>query len=235
MTRLLPNLKRILRRQKTRKLPEAMATDILMRRAAEDSADFIEHHLQSALLISRPERIWPYVMDHLLGTGLLMELGVYSGGTINTFADLLSDKGDDRLIYGFDAFRGLSEDWPGKALAKHRAFNRKGKAPEVRRNVELVVGWVEETLAPFLDRHAGPIAFMHIDTDTYSPCRLALELCRGRFVEGTLLLLDEHHGYPNWRNGEFKALNESLPAGSYNYIAFGPQQALLQIASGIAA
>ena len=44
-----------------------------------------------------------------------------------------------------------------------------------------------------------------------------------------MILLDEHHGYPNWQNGEFKALNEVLGPDEYRYLAFSAQQAVIRI------
>ena len=150
--------------------------DILMKRAAKSSADFIERHLASSLLIRHSDEVRNYAIRHVMPEGLLLELGVFRGVSINQFAEVLTAQGDTRTIYGFDAFAGLSEDRYGKSLAKSVAFNRKGQAPKVSANVQLLIGWVEDTLAPFLNQNPGPIAFMHIDTDTYSPCRLALEL-----------------------------------------------------------
>ena len=137
-------------------------------------------------------------------------------------------KGDNRTLYGFDSFEGLSEDWFGKSLAAE-AFNRRGRTPKVRPNVELVVGWVDDTLEPFLQSHGGPVAFVHMDTDTYTPCRYALERLKPRLAAGAVILFDEHHGYPNWRNGEFKALNEVFEPHEYRYAAFSSQQAVIVV------
>ena len=229
MARFLSKLNRKLRGRRPQKDPKPAVTDILMERAALSSADFIEPLLSSTLLMRRVEGIRDFAIRRAPAEGLLLELGVYRGASINQFADVLAERGDMRTIYGFDAFRGLSEDWFGKGLAKEAGFNREGKLPSVRPNVKLVVGWLEQTLALFLAEHPGPIAFVHVDTDTYSPCKLALTLCSERFMDGTLILLDEHHGFPNWKNGEFKALNEVLRPDEYSYVAFATQQALIRI------
>jgi hypothetical protein len=212
-----------------RKAPGFAVEDILHRRALERSADFIEPHLASALMFRRAEEIRSLAIRRVVPEGLLLEFGVNLGDSINLFARILAKRGDARPIFGFDAFEGLSEDWFGRSMLKRTNFNWRGKTPRVRDNVRLVVGWLEETLKPFLDANPGPIAFMHLDMDTYSPARLALDLCRDRLVEGTLILLDEHHGFPNWENGEFRALNEVLRPDDYSYVAFAAQQALIRI------
>ncbi|MEM8855656.1 MAG: class I SAM-dependent methyltransferase, partial [Pseudomonadota bacterium] len=196
------------RHVRVQKPPKPAVNDVLIARAAEDSADFIEPFLDRALLMRRTDEIRDLAIRRAPKEGLVMELGVYKAVGINQFAQVLSDLGDRRTLYGFDAFKGLSEDWYGKSLPALTAFNRKGRPPKVRKNVELVIGWVEDTVAPFLDSHGGPVAFVHMDTDTYSPCRYALERLKPRMAEGALILFDEHHGYPNWQNGEFRALNE---------------------------
>ncbi|MBJ3777482.1 class I SAM-dependent methyltransferase [Acuticoccus mangrovi] len=203
--------------------------DVLIRRSIEDSADFIEPYLAHSLLIRRTTQIRDFAIRRVPPDGIVMELGVYQGAGINQFADVLAARGDSRTLYGFDAFKGLSEDWFGKSIAARANFDRKGRPPKVRPNVELVVGWVEETLAPFLAAHPGPVAFVHLDTDTYTPARLALELLKPRFAAGSIVLFDEHHGYPNWRNGEYRALTEVFEPDDYQYTAFASQQAVIRM------
>jgi len=233
LTGFLRKLSQKLRRRRIQKEPKTTVNDILMQRAVESSADFIEPLLSSTLLINRTDKMRDLAVRRVSAEGLLLEFGVYRGASINQFAEVLAQSGDRREIYGFDAFLGLSEDWFGKGLPKESGFSRGGRAPRVRPNVRLVIGWVEETLKPFLDNHPGPIALLHVDTDTYTPCKLILSLCRERFVGGTIILFDEHHGYPNWKNGEFKALNEVLHPDEYKYLAFGTQQAVIRIERGL--
>lgn len=206
-----------------------MVNDLLIARAMEDSADFIEPHLAHALLIRRIDQIRDFAIRRIPAHGLVLELGVYEGAGINQFADVLAARGDRRPLYGFDAFEGLSEDWFGKSIAARANFDRKGRPPRVRANVELVVGWVEDTLGPFLSAHPGPVAFVHMDTDTYSPCRHALALLKPRLLPGAIILFDEHHGYPNWRNGEYRALTEVFEPHAYRYTAFCGQQAVIEM------
>lgn len=211
------------------KVPRPTANEILQTRAATESADFIAQHLSSTLLINRLQGIREYAIKNAPRDGLILELGVYKATGINQFADTLKKRGDSRTLYGFDAFEGLSEDWFGKPLAAKTAFDLKGKPPKVRDNVSLIVGWVEDTLGPFLETNTEPVAFVHVDTDTYSPCRFALELLKPRLSYGAFILFDEHHGYPNWQNGEFRALNEVFEPHEYRYRAFAPQQAIIEI------
>ncbi|WP_051656756.1 hypothetical protein [Butyrivibrio sp. AE3004] len=73
-----------------------------------------------------------------------------------------------QTIYGFDSFEGLPEDWFTASTDFNEGSLRQGKIPEVRKNVELVVGLFDATLTDFLEAHKENVAFMHIDCDLYS-------------------------------------------------------------------
>jgi len=199
------------------------AIALVKQRAHERSADFIEAHGANALLFSRKAKVLDYVSGQIPTAGLMIECGVFKGGSINHMARLLPD----RQLFGFDSFEGLSERWPGM---NHEAghFDLGGVFPQVEDNVTLIKGWVDDTLPPFLDNNAGPIAYLHVDTDTYSPAKTILGLCKHRLVEGSVLLFDELIGYPNWEQAEYKALSEEIPADSYEFIAFSPMQAAVR-------
>lgn len=94
--------------------------------------------------------------------------------------------------------------------------------PKVEPNTVLVDGYIEETLPKYIKDNESltSVAFIHIDTDTYSPAKVALKELKPYFKPGTIILFDELLGYPNWRNHEFRALNEVLDPSEYEYIGF---------------
>lgn len=136
--------------------------------------------------------------------GLILELGVASGQSINFIADNLpatvTDKGNG-LVYGFDSFEGLPERWRDGYDAGF--FNRNGVAPKVRDNVRLYKGWFSQTLPGFLTQQKEQneqqqhhhhhqdctiddqtwkgqqlrVGFVHMDCDIYSSTRFALVRC----------------------------------------------------------
>jgi hypothetical protein len=201
----------------------------LIRRSVSASADFVQGQLGTALLFHSAEEIRTYALESTPAEGQLLEFGVFKGESVNLFARLLKKRLDARLLYGFDAFLGLSENWAGHSYKKLDRFNRNGNPPEVEDNVRLVIGWVDDTLLPFLAEHPGPIALLHIDTDTYSPCRTILTLCRDRLVPGSIVLFDDLLCYPGWEHGEFKALSEILDPDRYEWLAFSGYRGLLRI------
>jgi hypothetical protein len=159
--------------------------------------------------------------------GLVLEFGVFTGKSLRLWGNNL-----DQTVYGFDSFEGLQETFGG--FDASTKFLRRGKKPKrIGRNSQLVIGEVEKTLEPFLASQPlgseGQVIFCHFDMDVYGPTKYVLDKIQNRFKPGTLLLFDELFGNPNWQHSEFKALNETIEIDRIQWLAFGPNQALLRI------
>ena len=198
--------------------------DLVKQRANERSAAFIEKNGKKALLFTRKPKFWNHVSTKIPGSGLMMECGVWKGTSINHMAKIFPD----RTLYGFDSFEGLSEEWAGM-YHESGHFDLGGNLPDVEKNVTLTKGWVDDTLPPFFAEHDEPIAYLHVDTDTYSPAKTILSLAKSRLVEGSIVQFDELIGYPNWEEGEYKALMEEIPEDAYEYVAFSNMQAAIRM------
>lgn len=195
--------------------------------AINDSAVFVSEQLNRSLLLDTREGLWDVALENAkLSGGLFIELGVWNGYSISH----LAKRKPSVQFFGFDSFEGLAEDWSGTPAVKG-TFSRGGNLPKVPANVELIPGWFEDTLPRFTESHNGPLAFLHLDADTYESTKLALDVFAPWIVAGTVLVFDEHHGYPNWRNGEFRAWNEFVEERktSFQYLAFSEQQAVIEI------
>lgn len=105
-------------------------------------------------------------------------------------------------VYGFDSFEGLPESW--RDGFPKGAFKR-SQLPAVADNVELVKGYFDKSLEPFLQAHAGPAALMHVDCDLFSSTRTVFDAVKERIAEGTVIVFDEYFNYPGWQEGEHKA------------------------------
>ena len=165
---------------------------------------------------------------------LLLDLGVWLGWSTRLISDA-----SDRVVYGFDTFEGLVEDWQidDQIVIKQGTFSlaeplaerfmrdtgvslNEGLPAALGRRVQFIRGSTYETLVPFLaDRPAAPIALFHMDLDTYESCLHALETCKDRFVEGSILVFDEFLV----TNGEMRAFYEfqSQYGLEYRYRAWG--------------
>jgi Macrocin-O-methyltransferase (TylF) len=140
--------------------------------------------------------------------GLILEFGVFSGVTVNRISTVTN-----KTVYGFDSFEGLPEDW-GRGMNK--GFF-KCDLPEVNSNVELVVGWFNETLEGFLEKHDEKIAFCHVDCDLYSSTKYVLNTLKNKFQSGTNLLFDELANFPDYEDHEYKAFLEFLSDENNDY------------------
>jgi hypothetical protein len=210
--------------------PAWTVLDELQRRSVIESADMIAEHLRHAALVSTHSGIQELTASRLssLPHGLFLEFGFHVGHSARVFAPQIARRGGGARLFAFDAFRGLRNTW---SQIDHTAgaFDLGGQPPATPEGVELVVGWLEETLPGFLEQRPEPISFIHFDLDVYEPTRFGLEAAKPRLQSGSLLLFDELHGYPGWREFEWRALHEVFAPDEFDFVAFGPEQALIKI------
>ncbi len=205
--------------------------EILWKRAVNESADFVEKHINDVLVFHDRRVLWEYTARKIKEQnidGVCLEFGVFNGASINYFANYLPEL---RFI-GFDSFEGLAEDWKGEGAWKG-TFDLGGKLPSVRCNVTLVKGWFDHTLPEYCKKHLDKksVRFVHIDGDTYEAAVIVLKHLGKYLRPGVLILFDELIGYPNWRNGEFRAWQEVTKKHNikFRYLGFATNQALVEI------
>tara|TARA_B100000989_G_scaffold299038_1_gene292338 strand:- start:7976 stop:8638 length:663 start_codon:yes stop_codon:yes gene_type:complete len=143
-----------------------------------------------------------------------LEFGVWRGHTINYMSEYV------HKFYGFDSFEGLKEDWVGMDNKPKGTFNLNKKIPKLNANVTPVVGWIQDTLKPFLEKEKPKINFVHIDVDTYETTKYILENLKPFTLKKTIILFDELYNIPGWDVGEYKALTEVFSENEYKFIAF---------------
>jgi predicted O-methyltransferase YrrM len=189
----------------------------------KESAEFIHQHGNNAMLFQNKEEFRGHAINKVMDSGMILEFGVFQGKSINFFSQTLLMKKDTRVIYGFDSFEGLSEDWVGTNMLRS-TFTQKGKSPKVNKNVKLIKGWIDDTLPTFLKENLNDrseIAFIHIDVDSYSPTKIIFENTVHLLKPGSIIVFDELLGYAGWRNGEYRALTEIIsPRWNFQYISF---------------
>lgn len=173
------------------------------------------YNVMSKKATSKP-LVWEIYMDKCLdslmqddGNGLYLEFGLAHGDTANFISNRLSSK----TLYGFDSFKGLTEDW---GVLKVGEFKR-NDIPKLNKNVSVIKGFFQDTLVPFLQERLNKhVIFAHIDCDLYSSTAFVLEKIAPFIVPGTILCFDEIccHGPKGnvlveaCKNGEFKAFAE---------------------------
>ena len=115
-------------------------------------------------------------------------------------------------IIGFDSFKGLKDEWMTEAFNPIGTFDLKGKKPKVYKNVKLIDGWVEETLGNFISNNNKKVAFLHLDLDTYSGTKSALQNFFPLVSKGGVVIFDEY-GSRGW--GESEAIDEYFKEKKY--------------------
>ncbi len=205
--------------------------DLMVARSKIQSCEYIELNAEQANIFENRLQLHDMAMRILKDIkGFVFEFGVYQGESLNYFAKSLLI--DNRIIYGFDSFQGLPERWGGQIHDKGHFDLKKRGLPAVDQNVKLIPGWFDESFPSFLKQmDVDVIAFIHFDADLYSSTKIVLDLLGNRLRKGSLVLFDEYHGYPGWKNHEFKAFQEFVTKNSinYEYLAFSDIQCLIQI------
>jgi Methyltransferase domain len=195
--------------------------------AVRESAAYAEEHMQNAMAFEDKTALRDYVIG-LCPEGINAEFGVANGASINYFARCLQLRKD--VIFGFDSFEGLKDNWPGLGLRQGH-FSLGGKLPDVEPNVVLKKGWFDQTIPKFLEADLRSIAFAHFDCDTYNSTKTVLNLISSRLVAGTIILFDEYFGYRGWKREEWKAWQEFVESTkvTYEYIAFSNGAVALRV------
>ena len=197
----------------------------LQMRARSEAADYVQAHMTDALIFEKAGALLRYCVDEA-PAGAILEFGVAGGNTIRE----IGARAKNRPVHGFDSFEGLPEHWSGHVTMRG-AFNQGGKLPSVPENVTLHKGWFEATLPAWKAAHADRVGFLHVDCDIYSSARFVLANLADRFQIGTVIRFDEYFNYPNWRQHEFRAWQETVAAFDlrYDYIAFQAQDGAVAV------
>lgn len=186
--------------------------EMATQRARASALDYVDAHMPRAMMFSSREQLWKLAVRDIASNGLATEFGVWQGYSIKYFANHF------QVMYGFDSFLGLQEDWAGHDMVKG-SFDLKGVLPSVPANVRLVPGLFDQTVPGFLREHPGNFSFVHVDCDTYEAARTILSLIGDRLQSGTVLVFDEYFGFPGWEQGEYRAWQEFVARGlKYQYI-----------------
>lgn len=183
--------------------------------SCEESARFIIENMIKTPTFQNNLELLSYALKNVTVDGQYLEFGVYQGRSINHIAKEIKGKS----IAGFDSFEGLPEDWTSEFEKGHFAVD---KLPEVEENVTLVKGFFCDTLPDFVKEHNEDVAFMHIDSDLYSSAMDIFHSFRELIVPGTIIVFDEFFNYPDWKNGEYKALMEFVETtgAKFEYIGY---------------
>jgi hypothetical protein len=187
----------------------------LWKNATEETVEYVKEKMLSVKSLHGRRQMFEMALSHVRIDGLYLEFGVENGDSINLLAEYVKE-----TIHGFDSFEGLPEAWFDD-LGKG-ALSTNSKVPVVAQNVELHIGWVDESLPKFVSTHDGQVAFMHIDCDLYSSTSMVFDTLGDRIRSGTVIVFDEYFNYPGWKNHEYKAFQEFVSSRgiAYEYLGY---------------
>jgi len=165
------------------------------------------------------------IISHVSFDGLWIDLCI--GRTVAVTQHIIRNSPDDIIIYGFDWFKGLPEEWRvsdervdtiGKfAVTVQKIDDFIATKEKQYPKLKIINGLIQDTLPGFLEEHPGNCAFINVDCDLYSSANCALIALQDRIVPGTVINFDEFWGYDNYRNGEYKAFMEFIERTGYKY------------------
>lgn len=155
-----------------------------------------------------------YSLSKVIVNGSYLEFGVFNGHTINFISKLI----DPKIIYGFDSWQGIPEDWfiknsltdPNKSVTFPRGHWKADQKPDVSNNVRLVDGWFKDSLPTFIKQtDITPIAFLHIDSDLYSSAKTIFNHLSNYIVLNTMIVFDEWHAQDHEKKAFLEWLEET--------------------------
>ncbi|HBS48501.1 TPA: hypothetical protein DEO28_01205 [Candidatus Dependentiae bacterium] len=148
--------------------------------------------------------------------GIFAEFGVGAGKSANFIAQRIGNK----ILYGFDWYKGLPEDWRAPNFVKGTfAIKQDVSIPPfpLEKNIELVIGRFKETLPIFATSKNAPFLFIHIDCDLYSSTKEIFDNIKNHVIPGTIIVFDEYFNYDGWQEHEFKAFQEFIKENGFTY------------------
>ena len=215
------------------KIANKSPIDIYLDKVSQDSYEFFKEDINKSSSFTNDEDIRHYSISKAFkninsNNNIFLEFGVYKGVSTKLFAKFLSHY--DLEIYGFDSFEGLEEDWIASDYNPIGTFSQKKKHLKMPKNVKIITGKIQDTLDNFLKSNLDKkIIFVHMDMDTYTPTKYALNKIKPFLQKGSIILFDEFYGFPDWQNHEYKALKETFKEEEYKYFAFGNRQVSIEI------
>ena len=134
---------------------------------------------------------------------LWLEFGVGQGKSARLWLEYLPT--DCELLL-FDSFEGLPEPWDNGDFIEPVGYQKCGIPQFDDSRARIIKGLFCDTLP--VCKFNNQIGFIHIDCDIYSSAICALDFITPYIRNGTIIIFDELYGYANYKNHEWKALNE---------------------------
>ena len=130
-----------------------------------------------------------------------VEFGVAEGWSARVLLSLMPEKGCK--LWLFDSWRGLPEDFVGRDGVIEKAGKFACEVPwnlQDDARVKITRGAFDVT-AKWIEPGSAGLSVIHIDCDLYTSAVTVLAACEQHINPGTVVILDDCHGWPGWRLG----------------------------------
>ncbi len=191
----------------------------LWERASVESLEFVEEHLGVALVFSEESKFLHFVIQKMrknnIGTGFL-------GCTAMSDENELDYHFARQPLLNKRSFRSLVNAWKSNHPVRDPRSDTT-PAPDTY----FVNSVFKESAAPEYS-HVGLI---YIAGGISEVAEIVLEGVEKHLKPGVLLMFGELIGYPNWRNGQYRAWNRiaEVYGLKFRYLGFCNHQALVEI------
>lgn len=166
-------------------------------------------------------------------SGAMAECGVWKGGCMMVMALILKELGQERDLFLFDTFTGMTEpdqrdgehgrglfkterDWCCASLSDVQANLATTGYPADR--LHYVAGPVEKTLPEFAP---DSLALLRLDTDWYSSTWWELQHLYPKLSPGGILIIDDYHAWPGCKKAVddyFSGMDLSKPEPGHQVV-----------------
>lgn len=200
--------------------------DLLRERMAlKDSIEFSLANMANAKSLQDRNAAIDFALSEAKNEGFVAEFGVWYGRSLNRIAEQMQDD----VVYGFDTFTGLPEEWRKEFPKGH--FDTTGMNLQFHENCKIYKGLFADTIPIFLKNEKRAARLIHIDCDLYAGAKDVLMGLNDRIVSGTVIEFDEFYNYVGWREHEFRALNEwaESTGKKYKFLGYTNMQASIVI------
>ena len=166
----------------------------------------LKNLVEASPIFSTRQQIWHNIIKQIRPTSIGLEFGVYTGGSINYFANACPLN----TFFGFDSFEGLPSDW----IVSKGTFKVDFEKLRFAKNITIQKGWFDQTIPLFMETFNDKLPsvdFIHIDCDIFSSTQFILsslsELIK---INKPIILFDEFYNYKGYEDHEFKAFLEFI-------------------------
>ena len=191
--------------------------DILWERASAESADFAEEHLGKALVFSEGSKFLDFVEQKMCERK--KGYNVFSFGVPEKEKELIK-----HFKYSYHSnvkFRSLTDAWKGN----HSVDDFDSRVT----SFSDIYFTLESPKPSHVDISSAGL--IYIRGGVFDEAKIVLEGVEKNLKQGVLILFGELIGYPNWRNGQYRAWKRIVEVYGlkFRYLGFCNHQALVEI------